>query len=139
MGGLAAWRRAGALRKGAAFLGALALLVQLWLPLLHQPGAAMAGQSQAYTRMAAFYGGKLVLCAASAKDPSGGTAPAPSHKPPPCPTCLTLQGLESFIPPAPITIAASPRQADPPDMIGTAPIIARSLDPTSQPRAPPSA
>lgn len=99
----------------------------------------MAGQGPAYTRMAAFYGGKLVLCAASAKDPSGSTAPAPPHKPASCPVCLTLQGLESFIPPAPIAIAASPRRANPPDMIGTAPIIARFLDPTSQPRAPPSA
>ena len=136
--GLAAFRHARAPRGFGAALGAFALLIQVWLPWLHHPPVFQTGEPDGYARSAAFFGDGLALCVRSdSQDRSELPGKAPSHKPFSCPLCRALQMLGSFVPPAGIVVAAGPPAAVVVDAIGQAPIIARTPDPTSQPRAPP--
>ena len=83
-------RRMSALGVWLAFL---ALWVQALLPVVHQPTGAMSGP------FALGMSGSLCLAPGSA--PVAPQDKAPSHKPPPCPVCQTLQILAAgFAPPA---------------------------------------
>ena len=120
-------------------LGAFALLIQVWLPWLHHPPIFQTGEPDGYARAAAFFGGDLALCLGSeTQDRSDLPGKAPSHKPFSCPICRALHMLGSFVPPAVgVVMAAGPPGAVAVNAIGQAPILARTPDPTSQPRAPP--
>ncbi len=139
-GGLALFRRVRALRGTGAVLGAVALLIQFWLPLVHHPVLAAQDDQPAHARLAAVIGGEFTLCLAprgGAQERSGTPGPAPSHGSAPCPICQALHAIGSFIPPAGTVLAEGPGLAVPGDDIGQARIAAHPLDPTSQPRAPP--
>jgi len=134
--GLALFRRVRALRGAGALLGAFALLVQVWLPVVHHPALAAAGGGSAQVRTASFLGDGLTLCLA-ARERSQPPGKAPSHGSTPCPICQTLQIIGSFVPPAGPVVVASLPLAMPGDAIAQAPLLAGSPRPTSQPRAPP--
>ncbi len=140
-GGLALLRRLRALRGAGALVGAMALLVQVWLPFVHHPVLTAAADPQSYARTAAFFGDEVALCSAQGaptSDQSGVPGKLPSHRLQPCPICQTLHLLGSVVPPTAGFVVAGPPPAVPAGAIGQATIVAHVLDPTAQPRAPPA-
>ena len=113
--------------------------MQVWLPWVHHPAIAATGDPQAYARAVAFFGNNLALCleqGLDTQDHSGAPGKAP-QKPAPCPICQTLQLLGSLLVPAGGVVVDGPRPTNRVDATSLAPLLARTLDPTSQPRAPP--
>ena len=138
--GLALLRHSRGLSRAGTILSVFALLMQVWLPWGHHPAITVAGDPQAFARAVAFFGDNLALCleqGANSQDHSGAPAKTP-QKPTPCPICQTLQLLGSLLVPSGAVVVDGPRLTDPVDATSHAPLLARTLDPTSQPRAPPS-
>jgi hypothetical protein len=131
--------RRSAIRGVGVFLATLAVLVQLWLPSLHQAAMAHTVARPAYARLVAIFGGKPALCLASAKGLSAIPGKAPSHKPPVCVICLTMQVVGTFVPPESISVAAGMWPELPRVRRVSAPFVARRLNTTSRSRAPPAA
>jgi hypothetical protein len=132
----AAFRRAGQLRNIAAGLAALAVVIQIWVPLVHSPLRIVVTQASALARTS-FFGDKLALCLASTKERRDSPTQIPAHKPSSCPICFTSQELPGFVPPAARAVLANPPLTDTARFIAPTLIVIRPLDPISQPRAPP--
>jgi hypothetical protein len=135
--GVAVFRRAGRLRNIAAFLAVVALLIQIWAPLVHPPLRIAVAEASALARTAFLFGDKPALCLAGAKGRPGSPIHTPAHNPLSCPICFTAQDLAAFVPPAAFAVLANPQLAEPARFIAPTLIVVRSLDPTAQPRAPP--
>ena len=125
-------------RPAGAWLGIFALLIQVWLPLVHHPALAAAGAPPAYAGDTALFGGEIALCLAPLSgqpDPSG--RPVPVHKIPVCPICQAMHALGSFVPPAGIVVAERPLPPVPVNAAHRVAVIARAANPATRPRAPP--
>jgi peptidoglycan/LPS O-acetylase OafA/YrhL len=132
--GVAVFRRTGRLRNIAAFLAALAVLIQIWLPLVHPPERIAIALAPTLARTAFFFGDRLALCLAGAKERPGSPIHTPALS---CPICLAAQHLTAFVPPAAGAVLANSLIAEPAGYIAPTLIVVRPLDPTSQPRPPP--
>jgi hypothetical protein len=137
--GFARFRRAGAYRRAGVLLNALALLIQIWLPVIHFPVPGTTPQVPAHRSVAAaVFGSELALCLAGAKEPTGSPVPAPAHKAPSCSICLALQHFKSLVPPTAAAVVSAPRLVEPPDLVAPPTTVALGfVDPTAQARAPP--
>lgn len=131
---LARLRRDGVARSVSACLAVLALMLQLGVPLAHDPVGMGA--------FAPWLG--TALCHAG-----GGTAdrPLPANHPAPsdpkaylCPICISMQASGSFVaPPAGASVVAALPPPQPPSFPPMAVPIAHAPGFTAQPRAPPAA
>jgi len=140
-GDLALFRRPSPVRVTGAAFAVFALLIQVWLPWIHHPGISALADEPTHARAGiAFVGGDFPICLAqrsSAPDRSGDPTHTPSQKLPPCPICQALHMLGSFVPPTNAVLVEGPPSGDPGVITFWAPLIARTLASTSQPRAPP--
>lgn len=124
-------RRHSAFRR-ASWLALFAILLQVVVPIVHQPGgAARAGPLSA---------AGANLCSAPGNGPASpvGTDKSPTHKLPPCPICQTFQMLSGgFVPPSPATFAAIDRAGSAPAPSAYTAIRRRWTTANAQARAPP--
>jgi len=133
-GPLARLRRAGAVRRASALLASLALLLQLGVPLAHDPVGLGT--------FAPWLGAPLCHAGSDTANrslPSDQPAPA-DRKSSLCPICVSLQVSGSFVaPPAGISLVAVAITRASPAPPRAAPYLAYAFGFTSQPRGPPAA
>jgi hypothetical protein len=131
-------RSRGLRHRGAAWLGVLALLIQIVVPFFHEPAPAHA-------ETPAFPWDLSDFCLASGHLPPG-YAPATSedgpdepqdHKVPPCSICKALQQTGHCVQPAAVSILYRLENAVRARHPTQAVAIARRTASSSQPRAPP--
>lgn len=107
------------------WLGVLALLAQVLVPLAHR--AAMQGPG-------------IVLCTPDGVvtvDPDGKPADPAKAAPKSCPICQTLQGLAAFVPPALDFVFLVLRPAEAARYVARAEILRQRVERPGQPRGPP--
>ncbi|MFI4987183.1 MAG: DUF2946 family protein [Alphaproteobacteria bacterium] len=133
--------RSHGLRPLAVWLGAVALLGQLLLPLSYEAAAAPAQRADAYAEFVRSFGAATHLCAVPAAQPGAGGSDSniPAHDPLQCPLCQSFVVLAGLLPPAGAALALPASAEAQPLMPRQLPTRARTLLSDSEARGPPPA
>ena len=86
----------------AVWLGVVALLVQVWLPLVHHPATLFAPDGEETAAFAALVGEHALCIAATQTEQPRAPPPgkhAPDHHLPVCPICRVLHAAGAVAPP----------------------------------------
>lgn len=133
-------RRSPCMRQAGAALAIFALLMQVWIPWVHHPAIAVTTNQEIFGGPSSIPAFAFPLCLAGGPtdpDQSGLPDKQPTRKPGPCPICQTLQLLGHAIAPQSDFAILSPPPAALQVPLVAAAFVARPLQTSSQPRAPP--
>ena len=138
--GRAPIRRFLPVRQAGAALAIFALLMQVWIPWVHHPAIAVTTSQEIFGGPSSIPAFAFPLCLADGptdRDQSGLPDKQPTRKPGPCPICQTLQLLGHAIALQSDFAVLSPPPAASQVPLVAAAFVARLLQISSQPRAPP--
>ncbi len=112
--------------RRAAWLAVLAVVLQMLVPLMHQPARVMLA------------GGVMRICSSLINQAPADADKAPTHKLPPCPICQNLHMLgHGFVPPNTVVLAHVASGGETLALPALKPVVLLRVISNAQPRAPP--
>lgn len=123
-------------RRLTAWAGVLALVLQVFVPYVHQPASAASSDFPWDISDFCLLSGHLPPGYGPASDKDGPGTPQ-DHKIPACSICKTLQQIGHYLPPAATPIAKRPDAGVPVRFASLVFVAAKRTASNSQPRAPP--